>query len=70
MRFLVVLPLLAACAGGNPARDAVDARKAADAVPVATPAGEAWTCPMHPEVVADHPEKCPKCGMDLVKKVD
>lgn len=27
-----------------------------------------YTCPMHPEVVTDHPGKCPKCGMDLVVK--
>jgi hypothetical protein len=27
-----------------------------------------YTCPMHPEVVADHPGKCPKCGMTLVLK--
>jgi hypothetical protein len=25
-----------------------------------------YTCPMHPEVVKDHPGKCPKCGMTLV----
>jgi hypothetical protein len=25
-----------------------------------------YTCPMHPEVVMDHPGKCPKCGMTLV----
>jgi hypothetical protein len=24
-----------------------------------------YTCPMHPEVVATQPGKCPKCGMDL-----
>ena len=24
-----------------------------------------YTCAMHPEVVQDHPGKCPKCGMDL-----
>jgi Cu+-exporting ATPase len=23
---------------------------------------------MHPEVVSDHPGRCPKCGMKLVKK--
>lgn len=27
-----------------------------------------YTCTMHPEVVKDEPGKCPKCGMDLVKK--
>jgi membrane fusion protein, copper/silver efflux system len=25
-----------------------------------------YTCPMHPEVISDHPGKCPKCEMDLV----
>lgn len=25
-----------------------------------------WTCVMHPEIRADGPGKCPKCGMDLV----
>lgn len=24
-----------------------------------------YTCPMHPEVIQDHPGACPKCGMDL-----
>ncbi|GAA4024745.1 hypothetical protein GCM10022409_05910 [Hymenobacter glaciei] len=27
-----------------------------------------YTCSMDPEVVANQPGKCPKCGMDLVKK--
>lgn len=26
-----------------------------------------YTCPMHPEVVQDHPGACPRCGMRLVK---
>lgn len=27
-----------------------------------------YSCPMHPEVKSDKPEKCPKCGdMDLEK---
>ena len=26
-----------------------------------------WTCPMHPEVRASAPGKCPKCGMALVQ---
>jgi hypothetical protein len=28
--------------------------------------GAKYTCPMHAEVVTDHPGKCPKCGMTLV----
>lgn len=27
-----------------------------------------YTCSMHPEVTSDKPGKCPKCGMDLIKK--
>ena len=27
-----------------------------------------YTCPMHPEVVADEPGNCPKCGMTLVPR--
>jgi Cu(I)/Ag(I) efflux system membrane fusion protein len=27
-----------------------------------------YSCPMHPEVNSDKPGKCPKCGMELVKK--
>jgi P-type Cu+ transporter len=28
-------------------------------------AGTTYTCPMHPEVLQDHPGACPKCGMAL-----
>ena len=42
------------------------------AKPVGNPepgvATETYTCTMHPEVIANEPGKCPKCGMDLVKK--
>jgi CopA family copper-resistance protein len=27
-----------------------------------------YTCPMHPEIHAAKPGKCPKCGMDLIKE--
>ncbi len=27
-----------------------------------------YTCPMHSEVVSEKEGKCPKCGMELVKK--
>lgn len=29
---------------------------------------QVYTCPMHPEILKDHPGTCPICGMDLVKK--
>src|ERR1700730_10654757 len=31
----------------------------------ATPVGQTYTCPMHPEVRQDEPGSCPKCGMAL-----
>ena len=31
----------------------------------ATTAGGTYTCPMHPEIVQNHPGDCPKCGMAL-----
>lgn len=39
-----------------------DGRKPAAA---AMPKGTHYTCPMHPEIVSDHPGDCPKCGMAL-----
>lgn len=36
------------------------------AIPPAESApGTIWTCPMHPEVLQDHPGPCPNCGMAL-----
>lgn len=32
------------------------------------PSQNVYTCPMHPEVNQPSPGKCPKCGMDLVRK--
>jgi len=32
------------------------------------PKATVYTCSMHPEVTSDKPGKCPKCGMELVKK--
>lgn len=29
------------------------------------PAGTEYTCPMHPEIIQDHPGDCPICGMAL-----
>jgi hypothetical protein len=47
------------------------AQNAKDTLPkgkTTTAAKVVYTCPMHPEVTSDKPGKCPKCGMDLVKK--
>src|SRR4051794_19949551 len=27
-----------------------------------------YTCPMHPQIIEDHPGSCPICGMTLIKK--
>jgi hypothetical protein len=42
----------------------------ADGVGDSAPKAEAvrYTCPMHPEVVADSPGRCPHCGMKLVEQ--
>ncbi len=31
------------------------------------PAKKMWVCPMHPQILQDHPGSCPICGMDLVE---
>ncbi|WP_109464884.1 heavy metal translocating P-type ATPase [Albibacillus kandeliae] len=38
-----------------------------DDIPVSEPMpeGTKYTCPMHPEIIQDHPGDCPKCGMAL-----
>jgi hypothetical protein len=28
-----------------------------------------FTCSMHPDVKSDTPDKCPKCGMILIKQI-
>ncbi len=41
----------------------LDPASAAPAEPA--PPGTQYTCPMHPEIVQDHPGTCPLCGMAL-----
>jgi Cu(I)/Ag(I) efflux system membrane fusion protein len=38
-------------------------------LPSINPAGQGkvWVCPMHPEIMQDHPGTCPICGMELVE---
>jgi hypothetical protein len=44
----------------------------ADTAKKAKPVKVVYTCPMHPDVIAYKPGKCPKpaCGMTLVKMTD
>lgn len=30
---------------------------------------QAYTCPMHPEVITEEPGTCPTCGMQLIEKI-
>ena len=46
--------------GGAQSQTAVPSQRAPGAA-------DEWTCPMHPEVLSDHPGDCPKCGMALVR---
>ncbi len=36
--------------------------------PEPMPEGTLYTCPMHPEIITDHPDDCPLCGMALEPK--
>jgi Cu+-exporting ATPase len=53
----------ASCQSKFEADPAVYANGASSAA--ALPARTQYTCPMHPEIVSDHPGDCPKCGMAL-----
>ena len=56
------------CCGGCRTKFIADPEKylkPATAEPAPVPEGTKWTCPMHPEIVADKPGPCPICGMAL-----
>jgi Cu(I)/Ag(I) efflux system membrane fusion protein len=40
-----------------------------NSLPAINPAAQkkVWVCPMHPEIMQDHPGTCPVCGMELVE---
>ncbi|WP_177183757.1 HlyD family efflux transporter periplasmic adaptor subunit [Mucilaginibacter sp. OK283] len=55
---VIVYPLLSACNNPKPVPAAITQAK-----------GDVkYTCPMHPQIIEDHPGSCPICGMTLVKK--
>ena len=76
---LVLTSLAAATTSCSDNKGSTETSKAASpaaaADTAATPGGnpgpgiavETYTCSMHPEVIANEPGQCPKCGMDLVK---
>lgn len=63
-RILFALVAATALLGGG----ALIARRAAGTPPAAAPAVR-YQCPMHPEIVSDHPGVCPICQMNL-QRVD
>jgi len=66
---ILVLSIFAAIYAASAAFAQTMQPSAVSASPAPHPAQEKkqkYTCVMHPEVVMDHPGKCPKCGMTLV----
>jgi Cu(I)/Ag(I) efflux system membrane fusion protein len=54
---LAFIAALSACSNPKPAPVTVQAKSEVK-----------YTCPMHPQILEDHPGSCPICGMTLVKK--
>jgi len=59
---------LSGCVGGGGCCSNGSSTEAKEAATGKAADGSYYTCPMHPEVVQDHPGNCPKCGMTLVVK--
>jgi Cu(I)/Ag(I) efflux system membrane fusion protein len=59
--------LLVAC-GKSPAPATGQAGGKSAVPPIAKDLKATYVCPMHPNIIRDHPGHCPICGMELVKK--
>lgn len=64
---LGLMLLLVACGKSETPATKQTASKTA-VQPIAKDLKPTYVCPMHPNIVRDHPGHCPICGMDLVKK--
>ena len=56
------------CQQGKDKSEQTESTEATDSTSNEQMAEVQYTCTMHPEVLQNEPGKCPKCGMDLVKK--
>lgn len=60
---ITLLTIVFACNQTHKSNNAISTDSTSHSLAAAT-----YTCKMHPEISSDKPGKCPKCGMDLVKK--
>jgi cytochrome oxidase Cu insertion factor (SCO1/SenC/PrrC family) len=65
MKFIFALTLVALMAGATPSGGNGSAAGQVRPKPSSKKQTKRYACPMHPEVVAGKPGKCPKCGMAL-----
>jgi hypothetical protein len=74
MREQILISLVAATIGFSPKVGAIDLKPPDGQINHQTEQepeqqqerNQKYTCPMHPEVITNHPGNCPKCGMKLV----
>ena len=65
----VAPPVVAFVLGGGVVAAFFSTHKPVENSPFKVQGGLRYSCPMHPSITADHPDKCPICGMDL-QRVD
>ena len=67
-----MLLFIVACSTGTTKQDVKDSTMmmshSTDTLSMKTNMHDYYTCTMHPQIIKEKPDKCPICGMDLVKK--